>query len=102
MLVESVIVIDEVDGSEGAVGLYLAYHATDAVAVVVMVFLVQAHSIGAQGIEMVVFRHVEALPLMHHGYEIMCLAGHAFLLKTLGNMIFGKQHHGVGPCITIG
>jgi hypothetical protein len=50
---EPVVVIDEVDGPQAAVVAHLTDDAPYAVAVVVVVFGVEAHAIVAQGIETV-------------------------------------------------
>ena len=73
LAVEVVVVIDEVDWSEGAVALHFSHHASDAVAVVGVVLGGECYAIVADGYQPSVGCYIEAYALMHYGFGVFRL-----------------------------
>ena len=96
------VVVDEIDGAERAVGLDFPDHTSYAVAVVGVVFGRHRIAVVACGDEFALFRHIPAHTLVHDGLEVFrhharpCGFGHA-----VGHIVFGKQFHGCCPCVAI-
>ena len=102
LLAETVVVVDEIDGTERAVLLDFAHHASDAVAVVGVVLHRLADAIVADGQQFAVGRHIPAHPLVHHGLQIMRRGqGGTFLAEAFRHVVFGEQLHGFAPCVAV-
>ena len=70
LLVESMIIVDKIDGTEGAVGLYLTHHTAYAVAVVGVVLTVKRYTVIARGEQGAAFRDIETHPLVHNSNQV--------------------------------
>ena len=94
--------IDEEHLAHAAVGLYLAHHTTDAVAIVRVVLAVESHAIVAHGKQRTVLCHIPAHTLMSYGNESLCLILTTRLCIAIWHRIFREEDYWVCPLITIG
>ena len=102
LLAETMVVVDEIDGTERAVFLDFAHHTPDAVTVVGVVLHRLADAIVADGQQFAVGSHIPAHPLVHHGLQIMGRGqGGTFLAEAFRHVVFGEQFHGFAPCVAV-
>ena len=98
----AVVQVDEVDLTEAAVSLHLTDHASHAVAVIGVVFLVKGDTIVAEGIETTGFRHIPAHTLVHDGNQLVGLVVTVGFHIAFGHFHFWKDDLWLRPRIAVG
>ena len=100
LFVESVVVVDEVDRTKGAILVDLTNYAADTVAVVRIILRVEGDTVVADGEQTIRLRNKEAHALVHDGVHVFG-EDLAVLSETVRNAIDREEHLGVGPGVTI-